>query len=602
MPYAFTSAQNHSYNAGHFFLGLDPETGQEVGIPSERHAITIAGAGSGKGAAVIIPNLLRWPHNALVVDPKGENAERTWEAREALGQRVYVLDPFKVANVPDRLRSGCNLLASIKPDSPTAREDIRVIADGLVMRFKAEDSTWDNGAVSVLSGMIAYVCDDPEPSGRNLHNVRRNLTLPPDTLKEVFEDMATNDAYGGLCRGAAAIGLSDSRKNREFVGGAVDHSEWLDSPAMVSILTGDGFNLSELKTGKATVYLVLPPQYLGEHGRFLRVFVRAALDAMAKGLKGERCLFLLDEFFALGRIDEIAKAAGLMRGYGVQLWPFLQDLGQLVALYGKEGAETFFGNADVHAYFGNTDSLTLNHVSDRLGRKTLADIGVEPPPMATATVSRSEAAYAYGSTLPPQSAPIDAKNNAFRMFQHIGQSLARVAHDTDMQDRAAARTKLEERHKQVAADDATAMRRYQHAVSERGEPRFTPEQVRELVAKHDGDAVARSMIVFAKGGHVLNLKLAPYFLPRPLPNEKNAVPQNPSTVAPQAPVGFWRRQLLLHEKPALIGLALGLAWGIAMIPSVQAHESALLGVWVMAGLGYGAGEIFARIRRLFIRN
>ena len=115
--------------------------------------------------------------------------------------------------------------------------------------------------------------------------------------------MSESDAFGGLCKAAASIGLSDSRKNREFVSGAVDHSEWLDSPAMLSVLTGGGLDLAELKRGKVTVYLVLPAHYLGEHGRFLRLFVRAALDAMAKDRGGERCLFLLDEFAALGRID-----------------------------------------------------------------------------------------------------------------------------------------------------------------------------------------------------------------------------------------------------------------------------------------------------------
>lgn len=463
MPYAFASTERHRYRAGGFFLGLD-QHGQETGLTTERHLITVAGSRSGKGAALIIPNLLRWRHNVLCIDPKGENAEQTWQAREDMGQRVYVLDPFRVANVPDRLRTSCNLLATIQPDSLTAREDIRVIADGMVMRHKAEDATWDNGAVSVLSGMIAYVCDDPEPSGRNLHNVRRNLTLPPETLSRVFEDMAASDAFGGLCKAAAAIGLSDSRKNREFVGGAIDHSEWLDSPAMAAALSGDGFNLSELKTGKATVYLVLPPQYLGEHGRFLRLFVRAALDAMAKGSRdGERCLFLLDEFFALGHIDQIAKAAGMMPGYGVQLWPFLQDLGQLQTLYGDKGAGTFFGNADAHIFFGNTDAQTLGYVSGAIGRLDSADIGVLAP-------RQDEPRNNYWS---------EEDRRRDRELKAV----------TYQNERAA----------------------YDHAMRAKGDPRLTPQEIRELVAKRDGDKVARSMIVFAKGGDVLNLRPEAFF-------------------------------------------------------------------------------------------
>lgn len=424
MPVIFAKTTDSQFKPGMFYLGLD-DGGKEIGLGTERHAITIAGAGSGKGAALIIPNLLRWPHNALVVDPKGENAERTWKAREAMGQTVRVLDPFEVANVPPRLRSSCNLLSAIDPKGPAAREDMRVIADGLVMRYKTEDATWDNGAVSVLAGFIDFVLNDPQSEGeRDLTAVRRLLTLPPDALEKCFKEMAELETATGLARAAASIGLSDSRKNKEFVSGAVDHSEWLDSPAMASILTGNGFNLSELKTGNTTVFLVLPPQYLAEHGRFLRVFVRAALDAMAKGLKGRKCLFLLDEFFSLGSISTIEKAAGLMRGYGVQLWPFLQDLGQLIKLYGKEGAETFFGNADAHIFFGNTDRLTLEYISRSLGN-----------------MNQIESSLSQGWT----------------------------------------------------------------------GPRLTPDQVRELIAKKDGDTVARRMLVFGKGSDIYNLMLRTYF-------------------------------------------------------------------------------------------
>jgi hypothetical protein len=45
-------------------------------------------------------------------------------------------------------------------------------------------------------------------------------------------------------------------------------------------------------------------------------------------------LFLLDEFAALGRLEAVERAMGLMAGYGLQLWPILQDLSQLRDLYG----------------------------------------------------------------------------------------------------------------------------------------------------------------------------------------------------------------------------------------------------------------------------
>ena len=134
MPYRFEFSSNapYRYTHGALFLGVDPAEAYEVGIQTERHALTIAGAGSGKGAALMIPNLQRWPHNALVIDPKGEAAEQTAEIRERMGQAVHVLDPFNVADLPERFKAKMNPLRGILRNAIDAREDINVIADGLL--------------------------------------------------------------------------------------------------------------------------------------------------------------------------------------------------------------------------------------------------------------------------------------------------------------------------------------------------------------------------------------------------------------------------------------------------------------------------------------
>ena len=81
-------------------------------------------------------------------------------------------------------------------------------------------------------------------------------------------------------------------------------------------------------------------------------------------------LFLLDEFAALGRLEAVERAMGLMAGYGLQLWPILQDLSQLKALYGPR-ANTFVANAGVLQTFGVNDLETAEWLSRLLGRATI---------------------------------------------------------------------------------------------------------------------------------------------------------------------------------------------------------------------------------------
>ncbi len=61
---------------------------------------------------------------------------------------------------------------------------------------------------------------------------------------------------------------------------------------------------------------------------------------------------------------------GLMAGYGVQLWPILQDIHQLRATYGHR-AGTFLSNAGVLQFFGVNDHDSARLISDLLGQETV---------------------------------------------------------------------------------------------------------------------------------------------------------------------------------------------------------------------------------------
>ena len=62
---------------------------------------------------------------------------------------------------------------------------------------------------------------------------------------------------------------------------------------------------------------------------------------------------------------------GLMAGYGLQLWPILQDFSQLEALYGRKAA-TFLANAGVLQAFNVNDLATARWLSELIGASTIA--------------------------------------------------------------------------------------------------------------------------------------------------------------------------------------------------------------------------------------
>jgi type IV secretion system protein VirD4 len=117
------------------------------------------------------------------------------------------------------------------------------------------------------------------------------------------------------------------------------------------------------------------------YSRWLRLLVSQALQDIARdaeasvGAQGASqrlkapTLFLLDEFAALGRLEAVERAMGLMAGYGLQLWPILQDMSQLRDLYGDR-ANTFIANAGVQQVFGVNDFETAKWLSQMIGQET----------------------------------------------------------------------------------------------------------------------------------------------------------------------------------------------------------------------------------------
>ncbi|WP_157080373.1 type IV secretory system conjugative DNA transfer family protein, partial [Sphingobium cloacae] len=167
------------------------------------------------------------------------------------------------------------------------------------------------------------------------------------------------------------LGKSD-REAAGVLSAAQRHTHFLDSPRMTAVLGRSDFTFADVKAQPTTVYLVLPPDRLATYARWLRLMLAQALTDLARApaSPARPVLFLLDEFAALGRLEPVERAMGLMAGYGIQLWPILQDVHQLRALYERR-AGTFLSNAGVLQIFGVNDHDSAKLVSDLLGQETV---------------------------------------------------------------------------------------------------------------------------------------------------------------------------------------------------------------------------------------
>ncbi|ADU12227.1 type IV secretory system conjugative DNA transfer family protein [Asticcacaulis excentricus] len=352
-------------------IGRDRSTRKLIRYSGPAHLLTLAPKRSGKGVGTVIPNLLVQNRSVICVDPKGENTRITARARSAFGP-VYILDPFGVTGLPS---ASFNPLAALDPDSPDIAEDAALLADALVCDAPgtAGEAHWNEEAKALITGIILYIATEEFGHRRSLATLREYLTLNVPEFADLLDRMQETDACHGLIRRAA--NRHRSKADREAAGvlsSAQRHTHFLDSPRMTEVMIGSDFAFGDLKQSVATVYLVLPPDRLDTYARWLRLLVTQSLTELVRAKRPlpSPVLYLLDEFASLGYLSFVERAMSLMAGYGVQLWPILQDIHQLRALYGQR-AGTFLSNAGVLQVFGVNDYETSRLVSDLLGQETV---------------------------------------------------------------------------------------------------------------------------------------------------------------------------------------------------------------------------------------
>nr|WP_275592589.1 type IV secretory system conjugative DNA transfer family protein [Aquamicrobium sp. NLF2-7] len=352
-------------------IGRDGLSKKLLRYDGPAHLLTMAPTRTGKGVGTIIPNLLTADRSVICIDPKGENAKIAGRAREKFGP-VYVLDPFGVTGLPS---AAFNPLDQLDPAGLDIAEDASTLADALVFDEPgmAGEAHWNEEAKALIGGLILYIAAVEPRDRRNLATLRENLTLAPEAFAALLKDMQASTAASGLIARAANrhLGKSD-REAAGVLSAAQRHTHFLDSPRMTAVLGRSDFRFADLKRRNVSIFLVLPPDRLSAYSRWLRLLVSQSLTDMARDPQKPAVpvLYLLDEFAALGHLAPVERAMGLMAGYGVQLWPILQDVHQLRATYGQR-AGTFLSNAGVLQVFGVNDHDSARLVSDLLGQETV---------------------------------------------------------------------------------------------------------------------------------------------------------------------------------------------------------------------------------------
>ncbi|MGJ3231882.1 MAG: type IV secretory system conjugative DNA transfer family protein [Oceanicaulis sp.] len=373
------------------------DTGKSITHFRDNHCLTVAPTGAGKGVGAIIPNLLNYRGSVIVIDPKAENLYVTARyRRETLGQDILVVDPFEAVR-PQLVRHGEFARHRINPlrmtleagsfDESDAQALSRLFSGQSASAVAGrKDPFWDIVGHDLLAGLIFYVCKAPhiaDPSINRLIALLRDDDFDYKLAVILDSDPCLRTPEMAFAKRAftAYLTAPDYGTRPSILAITRSYLGIFSSRSVADYLSGDDISVRQFDAGRraSTTYVVIPPEKLDSHSVVTRTIIGTLLRVILarQSRQPEPVLFILDECAQLGEMDELRRAVTLLRGYGLRVWMFFQDLSQMNQLY-RDDYATLIHNCGMFQAFGfqyDSQLQTVAQVIGKVGAEELAAIG-----------------------------------------------------------------------------------------------------------------------------------------------------------------------------------------------------------------------------------
>lgn len=347
------------------------------------HVALYAKTGSGKTSGCVVPNCFTWPGSLVVLDIKGEAFRDTAGYRsQVLGQDVYVFDPAAADGRSHRW----NPLAPVERGSvdrfdQISRQAFMLFPESTNGSTSNADAFWTPSARGAFTAVTTLLA---ETSGKSftMSEVLRHFTRGDclQLLANMIETRRTG-AAGSYSRNAVD-GISDYvNGSQEQVDGVRKMTStrlqpWFN-PRIAAATAASDFDLRDLRRRPMTIYVRVQPGNIPRMRPVLALFFDALVNLNTDVTPEEdpsirhQALVILDEFARLGRMESLAEAAQYVRGYGLRFLYVVQNIAQLRAKYGPDGAQDILDNTGAEIVFGTNDLTLTKELSERMGDDTV---------------------------------------------------------------------------------------------------------------------------------------------------------------------------------------------------------------------------------------
>ncbi len=271
---------------GNEFEDRENKNGDSIMYEGEGHLLTIGPTRSGKSRRLLIPNLLYNPtRSAIVIDIKGELAAETASHRAERGSKIVALDPFgelarRGVTIPC---VGFNPMLRLDKSDGDFVDDAMGLAESLVQVTPgSKEPHWAEAAQDLVAALIMLVrCAYGDKATLGL--VRREVSRSASEIEMIARKVVKTPPHAAIANKLSKF--CDTKDNKELAGvmsTAQTQTRFLDSPHIVRNLEMQSLNFGQLKAHPITIYLVLPPERLVTHAKWLRLVITSAMTDMQR--------------------------------------------------------------------------------------------------------------------------------------------------------------------------------------------------------------------------------------------------------------------------------------------------------------------------------
>ncbi|ENH0304265.1 type IV secretory system conjugative DNA transfer family protein [Escherichia coli] len=402
-----------------FTLDGDEKDGIIVGIKDKKiiryvgAAFSAMGAGTraGKGAGIVITNLMKYWWSVIILDPKRECFNITSLIRKViLGHEVYKFDPFSPVThrfnplyyVSMGTSEGFNQLENLaliiypyNTDGADAGSYLNKTAGGVFKSYavalwfmikndKAGLKTLDIEPVFSMSKINQlFERAEPEHLLSFMNDIRSELRGKDKTLADI-----------GVAGLKAFIEMEDKTKAQlksNFLNGLSPFA----NPNVANATDGNDFDLRQVRKKRMTIYFCISGDNARLAEKITNIFFQLAIQVNLEKMPTDDpeikhdCLFLLDEFPSIGAVDYIKSKSGLIAGYKLKLLIVYQVGSQLEEIYSYAGSKTLLASAPCKIVYSASDVKDARELSEAMGTRTVT-IGSKSKSRSRGGTSRSE--------------------------------------------------------------------------------------------------------------------------------------------------------------------------------------------------------------------